>query len=606
MTRRLDLDQLLADAADDGLSDADIARRLRGVDLADARTRLLDRLAVAELDEGDAVALGRTLQAADPASVLDRALDIIADRAVDESARLACFQAVMSVSPERIANAVRGDPRRQAGLEFAQVYSTLLAGHEHAEAIDTLHAMARQVPAKHLATWATFVERLRERAGLPASIAYAALLRDAALVMDDGARAQWLDAVVAEADPAGERLLDKLRAGAPKKLRAPFQAALLKLKTARVGGGKGAADKVRVWCSQPDGQGAVAALVAIATPDGRNTLVNLCFRLTRDLRQGFVEPRADERTILEMIEQLTEGSVEVTRAPPGEFAALVDEAVASHRRMKVPVPRECEAPLRALESLPRSPLPAAPAPAAVDAARVRALLSEPRHEYWYFDDADLLAVGALDMTDRAAVLKALGRSAMPARVEAMARFMVHWWRWRGEPARAAEWVAVADEVARDFAGSALAQGMADASSFAAREPMGAASDGYGVEGILIPLAELFPDVALAETKVIRFEGHGSIPDGDYRFEETYCTARDCNCERVTFVVTSGALRGVRIGHAFTKAAAKRFYGEQTELDPLGANPPWAGALARELDARMKGDAAWRASLRRHYELMRSL
>ena len=389
---------------------------------------------------------------------------------------------------------------------------------------------------------------------------------------------------------------------------APFQTALLKLKTARAGGGRaaGAADKVRVWCSQPDGQGAVAALVAIATPDGRNTLVNLCFRLTRDLRQGFVEPRADERTILAMIEQLTQGSVEVTRAPPGEFAALVDEAVASHRRMKVPVPKECEAPLRALEGLPRTPLPAAPAPAAVSPERVRALLSEARHEYWYFDDADLLAVGALDMTDRAVVLQALGRSPMPARVEAMARFMVHWWRWRGEPTRAAEWVAVADEVARDFAGSALVQGMADASSFAARRSAGAVSDQYGVEGILFPLAELFPEVALAETKVIRFEGHESIPDGDYRFEETYCTDRKCNCERVTFAVTSGAHLPVRIGHAFTKAAAKRFYGPQTELDPLTPPLPWAGAMAREVDARLKVDGAWRASLRRHYELMRSL
>lgn len=607
MTRRLDLDALLADASASELSDAFFAPHLRDVDRDDARAQVLARLNVPALDQSPAVVLSAVLAALDPTPLLDRILDVIADPAVDDNGRVGCFQAIMTLPPTALANAVAGDPRRAAGLEFASVYSALVMAHGHPEAIGTLHAMAKNVPSAHRAMWASFVEDVRQRAGLPASAAYARLLGDATLAADDGARGVWLDAVVAEADPAGVALLQKLRAGAPKKLRAPFQVALLKLETAVISGVvAGAADKVRVWCSHPDGQGAVASLVAFANPDGTSTVVNLCFRLSRDLRQGFVLPRTQEREVADMLRELTAGSIEVVRAPVGEFATIVDEAVASHKRMGVRVPAECEAPIRALERLPRAPLPDAPAAAAVSPERVREILRGSHHTYWYFDDADLHMYAAGGGGDRAAVLATLGRSPMRERVEAMARFMVHWARWQGDAARSAEWVAIADEVARDFAASALVNAMADASPFATATARKAVTESYGVEGILIPFRELFPAVAEQETKTLRFEGHGSIPDGDYRMEESFCTDRRCNCERVTFHVVGGEAVLCRVGHAFTKAAAKRFYGPQTELDPRGPRPRWADAMAREIDARMRSDAAWRETVVRHYAMARSL
>lgn len=607
MTRLLDLDALLEDARTASLDDAFFVPRLRGVDRNDARARVLARLRAPSLDQSAAVTLGRALEALDPTPALDSVLDVMADPSVDDNGRLACFQAIVKLPPRVIAGAIAGAPRLAAAVEFLSVYSTLVASHEHPEALDTLHELAKQVPAAHRASWVSFLETVRLRSGVPASAAYAKLLGDPAFAADDGARVTLLDAVVAEADAAGSALLQRLRAGAPKKLRAPFQVALLKLETARIGGpAKGAADKVRAWCSQPDGQGAVVALFAIANSDGTCTFVDLCFRLTRDLRQGFVVARAQEREIIETLRDLTGDAIEVARVPAGELAAIVDEAVASHSRMRVRAPAECDAPLRVIERLPRTPLPVAPAPTPTGAARVRTILREKRHTYWFFDDADLRANAHTTVGGAEEVLAALARSPMRARVEAMARFMVHWTRWRGDAAMAAEWAAIADEVSRDFAASALAVAMAEASPFA-RALRGDVMEDYGREGILIPLRELFPDVAARETKTLRIAGHVSIPDGEYRMEESFCTDRRCNCERVIFHVLDprGGAQPFRIGHAFSEAAAKRFYGPQTGLDPAGG-PPWGGAMAREVNARMKSDDTWRADVMRHYELARSL
>jgi hypothetical protein len=610
MTHTLDLDALL-DAFDGSLiTEEAIAIHLDGVDREDARTQVLDALSVDEIDDGEAEVLGRTLVLLDPAPVLGAVLDVIADREVADSARLACYQALLTLSPMVVGQAAASNPAWSAGIEFVTVYSTLLASHEQPESLATLHFLVKQVPTSQLATWAEFLESLRERAGLPASTAYAALLSDPALASNDGARSVWLNAIIGDADNDGLALLKKLRAGAAKKLRAPFQVALLKLEAALAEGtGYRASDHVRVWCSQPDGQGAVAALVSFANSDNTSTVVNLCFRLTRDLRQGFVQPRTQERELIAMREHLAEGAVEVLRAPVGEFATIVDEAVASHRRMGVRVPPECEPALRALERLPRAPLPPAPVAVAVNDDRMHEIIDDARHGAWYFDDDDLRLHGALGL-QREKALAVLGRSPMCVRVEAMARFMVHWTRWRGDERQAAEWVAIADEVARDFAESALVEAMADASpslnvaGVAAR--IGHKPSSYGVSGVLIPFEMLFPQEAGRETKVLRIEGHARIPDGDYRFEESFCTDRRCDCERVTFHVLTDHGVACRIGYAFTKAAAKRFYGEQVELDPTGPVSSWAAAMVRELDTRMAKDKEWRDSVKRHYTMARSL
>ncbi len=458
------------------------------------------------------------------------------------------------------------------------------------------------------------LDRDRTRAGVPASALYAAALTNPVIAADEAVRPVLLDALVREADAAGSALLQRLRGGAPKKLRASFQVALLKLETARIAGGArggapvGAADTVRAWISQPDGQGATAVLVAFDNGNGTCAVADLCFRLTRDLRQGFVVPRATERELREMIEELTCDSIEVVRAPLGEVATVVDEALASHRATGVPTPGECADPVRWIDRLPRSPLPSPPEPVAVSFERARELMRDRRHECWFFDRDDL-AKNARGATpgDATEVLEALGRSSMRARVEAMARYMVHFARWSGDAALAAEWSGLAAEVARDFAGSALARAMYEATHTSSRAK-GTRMEGYGVEGMLIPFSELFPDVSLAERRLLSFRGHARIPDGVYVFEEAYCTARKCNCQRVTFhVIDAEASRIImRVGYAFTDAAAKRFYTQRTVADPTSTRLPWTDAMVKEIDARVRADATWQAELKRHYAMARSL
>lgn len=118
------------------------------------------------------------------------------------------------------------------------------------------------------------------------------------------------------------------------------------------------------------------------------------------------------------------------------------------------------------------------------------------------------------------------------------------------------------------------------------------------------LAEIYPELALAETRTVATKGYPGLPDDEYALLEAYCLDPKCDCRRVMLNVTSrretemGKMRYLAsIGYAFDRDA--EFPGP--ELDPLNPQSQHAGALL-ELVEQILADPAYVARLERHYRL----
>ncbi len=55
---------------------------------------------------------------------------------------------------------------------------------------------------------------------------------------------------------------------------------------------------------------------------------------------------------------------------------------------------------------------------------------------------------------------------------------------------------------------------------------------------LMLFAEIYPKLALAETRTIRTRGYPGLPDDEYALLESYCPDPKCDCRRVMLNVNS--------------------------------------------------------------------
>jgi hypothetical protein len=132
---------------------------------------------------------------------------------------------------------------------------------------------------------------------------------------------------------------------------------------------------------------------------------------------------------------------------------------------------------------------------------------------------------------------------------------------------------------------------------------------------MVAFHQFFPAVALSETRSVTVEGSPNLPDGDYKFFESYCDDLSCDCRR--------ALINVYRADDLSKILATISYG----WEPIGFYRRWLGdhALAgelkgpaldrfqpqttygpalRDLFATLLHDGAYVEQLRRHYALFK--
>lgn len=97
-----------------------------------------------------------------------------------------------------------------------------------------------------------------------------------------------------------------------------------------------------------------------------------------------------------------------------------------------------------------------------------------------------------------------------------------------------------------------------------------------------------------------------LPQGDYGFEELYCTEPGCDCRRVMLNAWSGhpPVHLATINHAFERPRRNTPVTLQTFLDPLNVQSKWSAAILDLVKKVLLADHEYRARLVRHYQLFK--
>lgn len=283
-----------------------------------------------------------------------------------------------------------------------------------------------------------------------------------------------IPALVAAADGEAEAevqaLLVVLRELSTAHDRPAVQRAVLQTGTASVtppAGSKPAPAGAKGHLGGVDGSGAVVVLATLPQADGTVTLINMCYRLIGDVRDGFVVPRRRRRDILEIIEQFR-ASTTFAEVPFEHIAALCVDAADRTLAAGLELPKDAIPALRLLRPHAKALAlePVTPAPR-ITLAAVRALLARPEYAAWFFDFGDFAAAGLRPQKVLAtparigATLTALKGTRAPERVVALAGHQARWHVFKGETAAAELLVACQQQAESDFEHSALARVMVE-------------------------------------------------------------------------------------------------------------------------------------------------
>lgn len=123
----------------------------------------------------------------------------------------------------------------------------------------------------------------------------------------------------------------------------------------------------------------------------------------------------------------------------------------------------------------------------------------------------------------------------------------------------------------------------------------------------------FQDIARAETRTVTLlEPRGQpdelayLPANEYGFVELYCDERGCDCRRVMINVMgrNGTDHVATINHAFERPSRGDVVEEQTFLDPLNPQGPYAAGAMALFETVVLADPAYRARLERHYAMFK--
>ncbi len=117
---------------------------------------------------------------------------------------------------------------------------------------------------------------------------------------------------------------------------------------------------------------------------------------------------------------------------------------------------------------------------------------------------------------------------------------------------------------------------------------------------LVPFFRFFPELALAETRVLTIRNHNLLPDDEYALVEFYCPDPTCDCRRVILNVIARHVAGqdtlAAISFAFDRDA--EFAGPSLDLPNLQTF--YAEALLELVTSYLEREPVYVARLESHY------
>ncbi len=405
-------------------TEADALARFEGIDAAERRAALLARARVGDVPLGAEDLWSFAYQSCGRSDAVAAAGTLVRDRSAAPRRRALALSALQTLDVSRAVEVMGGLENKDAATVCAEQLLGLARAIE--EEPDFAEALAQAIGAVSgpgpLETLRA-IERVRREERVPASVVYRALLADcrdvdvaafvAARLIEEGAPGRRLAATARQSakSPA-------VRAVIARALDAPV-APVSPVAPAQTGD---------AWLSASDGVGVVVALFALDRPSGGRILINIVFRLTRELRDGFVETNAHRGQVHEMMQMMVDGG-----APP--FVAAAPEVAARFLRDAAELARACGRPptaelakiLARLEPVVSASLPPLPKPLRrAGAGAVLGLLDHREYTSWFFSPGDLKETGIDAATSITGSLDAIQNGSLRDRMLRMTEFMARW------------------------------------------------------------------------------------------------------------------------------------------------------------------------------------
>lgn len=386
-----------------------LEHRLRDVDTAELRTRLIERLLQGGLR-------GRSLE---------NGLDVLAAIGLDEFSRRRLFEvatgADTGVQTRQLAAMAlmmdpQLDPMELAGRFGPGKLDELMAANvsilmQHAErdpdvAVEIADQLM-EIPPEERAMMFEAIDDTRRQLGLEAGLVYGGLF--------DHHNYEPLWPLVAEAvledDTPGDAPLLEQAAGRAedRSVERRLRQHAMRLRT------RGIADHQGERTSQGrqagfglfgscDGTGGYPLLVARRRDDDRLDVVNLLFRTTGQYRDAFIFELEDRRALDEMVDRMRDqAGAEFVELPLATAAALVEKRLDRVRDRRDELPAEFSQVDRYVRRLDadHDAIPPVQAGGAVeDIERLRSLFSRSGYRHWYLDRATLVEAGLGDIDHR--------------------------------------------------------------------------------------------------------------------------------------------------------------------------------------------------------------
>ncbi len=494
-------------------SEAELLHRVEQVDQEALRAELVDRVERGELSSEDFGWMMSIFGALGVGDEQARLRALVTDAEVDAELRQFAFMALSadeSVDVEQLAEYVGEDMSQM----LAASLGTLLAYAEDEPDIFLQYAdFLMASPPDERAEMFDFVDVQRRQIGLQAALAYRAVFDEAdfELLWPTVGEAIVDDAVAADAELLEYAAAQATDADIERELRRQS----LKLRTA----GIEQVSSIQGFglLGSCDGAGGFPVFVCRERTDGSLAVINLLFRATGELRDGFAA-RFEDRDEIDQIREAmrAEAGADLLELSLPAVVALCNDCFAQANQ-RGGIPAEFDDLAWRISRLPADPgalaAPAAPG-AEVDLERTWELLDHPRHDSWFFDIAEFAQADVPapedDEPDEAWYAQALvGVCALPETVErvvAMAEHMARWHALGGEEERSADFASLAHQTSQACAESPLMRVMVERTLQVPDEPY----PGYDMPDSVVDLAE---DPAVRGEMRARFFGNVEKPTG---------------------------------------------------------------------------------------------
>lgn len=481
------------------VSQADLVHRLGVASVVDARKCLLDRMRSGKVESTDVELYGDLFHMLGLGGEAESLVGLVSDQQLDLRTR-SCAMGILLSEDASFAPRLQEELSPDEMLQIiAQPLSDALIRIESDPAEgEGLASMLSAIPSDMIPMLFAELDRWRVGAGIPASVAYEALLRNELLT---GLLPNIVETLLTQGDEDAVSLLESIRAEQKEKSQQRIvQGALLRLRTRLLDHPVGKSLSATGYVSGCDTLGCFVVVARRNNPDQTTTLAVLCLHVSGEVRSGYVlTGQTDERARSLCEEVASESGTRFIEAPIAKLMPLIEGAAERTLINGRSVPVEALTALRFLSRFASEPLVLPEATGKLTLTALRSLLSRPEFgDGWRFTQSELeLASGTSDsllrprktgkLTDSKAakptaqpatkkttptpeletkkatpqwqlLASALGQhKATKQRLAQMMRHMASYYTIAGEPELSKLCLVAATDVERDFAKSRLTQ-----------------------------------------------------------------------------------------------------------------------------------------------------